>query len=110
MCSACSRRRTTCNYSEVDRRRGKLKKDETDALQEKVKSLENIITVLSLSSDNDARDLLHAIRDKAPLPSGVSSQFSEALAMWQASREKDIEFNASVSTNLFAPDKTMCHV
>lgn len=107
MCSACSRRRTTCTYSEVDRRRGKLKKDETDALQEKVKSLESIITVLSLSSENDARDLLQAIRDKAPLPSGVSTQFSEALAQWQASREKDIEFNASVSTNLVTPENPL---
>lgn len=98
ICSACNRRRTTCAYSEVDRRRGKLKKNETDALQEKVKSLESIITVLSLGSDDDAREMLKTMREKAPTPvTRGALPVREVLGDWQRSRERDFEYNAEVS-------------
>ena len=101
ICTACSRRRTLCAYSEVDRRRGKLKKNETDALQEKVKALESIIEVLSIGSDDEARDLLESIRGKQALTaSGVAQPVADALAQWHNSRKKDVEFNPSVRTNL----------
>ena len=99
MCSACSRRQTTCSYSEVDRRRGKLKKNETDALQEKVKSLESIIRVLSLASDDDARGLLRTLREKAPTSTtggGLPAQLAEVVGDWNVSRQKDVEYHPEV--------------
>jgi hypothetical protein len=98
MCSVCSRRQTICAYSEVDRRRGKLKKNEADALQEKVKSLESIIMVLSLGSDDDARGLLKTMREKAPPPTpGGGLPVADVLAEWNTSRQRDVEYHPEVS-------------
>jgi hypothetical protein len=98
VCSACSRRRTTCTYSEVDRRRGKLKKNETDALQERIKTLEDVVSILSLGSGDDARDLLRAMRANASSStSDGGPTLAEVLSEWQRFREQDVEHTAEVS-------------
>ncbi|KAJ9616918.1 hypothetical protein H2200_000638 [Cladophialophora chaetospira] len=77
-------------------------KNETDALQEKVKTLESIITVLSLGSETDAREMLKTMRDKAPSPAtGSTLPLDEVLGEWHRSREKDVEYNAE--TAIYTP-------
>ena len=98
VCSACLRRQTACTYSEVDRRRGKLKKNETDALQEKVKQLEGIITVLSLGTDDAAHDMLKTMRERPPVQVGGRGLLgADVLADWQRSRQRDVEYDPEVS-------------
>jgi hypothetical protein len=84
-------------YSEVDRRRGKLKKDETDALQEQVRHLESIVAMLTVGPDDAAHDLLNIMRENAP-PRGPPGSFPAAdiLSEWQRSRQRDAEFNPDV--------------
>ncbi|OCT52784.1 hypothetical protein CLCR_09732 [Cladophialophora carrionii] len=67
----------------------------------KVKNLENIITVLSLGSDDDALELLKTIRENAPSPaSGHALSVADVLGEWHKSRETDVEYNAE-STRLY---------
>ncbi|OAG38717.1 hypothetical protein AYO21_07070 [Fonsecaea monophora] len=88
-CSACVARGTLCVYSDVDRRRGKLRANETDALQERVRKVENIINVLTQRSEEEAYDLLRRMRTNPPQSLG-----SEGLAEWTQAREREGEFNA----------------
>ncbi|EXJ93934.1 hypothetical protein A1O1_02327 [Capronia coronata CBS 617.96] len=96
-CSTCKKRRTGCTYSEIDRRRGKLKKHETDALLQQVRSLQDIISTLQIASDEDAQALLKKIRrDQTELIDSVSlfdgpSPVSETLADYRQSQERDLK-------------------
>jgi hypothetical protein len=88
----------------VDRRKGKLTTNETDALQKKVKNLESIITMLSLGSDDEARELLKTMREnRAPPASGRALPVTDVLSEWHRSRERDVEYNAEVSSHDVSP-------
>ncbi|KIW99011.1 uncharacterized protein Z519_00674 [Cladophialophora bantiana CBS 173.52] len=87
-CSACVGRGTLCVYSDVDRRRGKLRANETDALQERVRKFESTINTLTHGSDEEAYELLRRMRTNPPQSPG-----SDGLAEWTQVREKDVEFN-----------------
>ncbi|EXJ92151.1 hypothetical protein A1O3_00701 [Capronia epimyces CBS 606.96] len=113
LCSTCKKRRTACTYSDVDRRRGKLKKHETDALVQQVQSLQSIISALQIASDDDALELLRKIRrnecdllDNLP-PSDRPSPVSDVLADYRRSQERDtkpaLESNVSTS-RIYTPD------
>ena len=92
VCGACSKRRMPCTYSDVDRRRGKLKTHETDALQQEVREFKEILSTLQLGSDEDAFGLLRKIRSdqsdiltsSQPLPA-----FREAISDYHKSQESD---------------------
>jgi len=104
VCDACAKRRTPCTYSDIDRRRGKLKKHETDALQQQVRELKEIITTLQLGSDEAAFGLLKKIRSNQPgvlTSSELAPAFTEPNSDFHKSQEKDERPpNASVSLDL----------
>ncbi|OAL18219.1 hypothetical protein AYO22_10797 [Fonsecaea multimorphosa] len=91
-CSACVGRGTLCVYSDVDRRRGKLRANETDALQDRVRRFEQIINALTQGPEEDAYDLLRRMRTNQSQSPG-----SEGLAEWTHSRERDADFNTPVA-------------
>jgi hypothetical protein len=100
MCSACSRRGTACTYSKVDRRRGKLKKNETDALQEKVRNLDIIVTTLSIGSDQEALALLQRLRAKpSSTPSQIALRSGNGLDDRHKSPQKVVDANNPVCLN-----------
>ena len=100
MCSACSRRGTDCTYSKVDQRRGKLKKTETDALQEKVRNLDIIVTTLSIGSDQEALALLQRLRAKPPSTSSqIALPSGHVLDDRHKSPQKVIDANHPVCLN-----------
>ncbi|OAP61896.1 hypothetical protein AYL99_04099 [Fonsecaea erecta] len=91
-CSACVARGTLCVYSDVDRRRGKLRANETDALQERVRRSEGIINVLTHGSEDEAYDLLRRMRLNP-----AQSPGPEGLPDWTHSRERETDFNTTVA-------------
>ncbi|KIW21874.1 hypothetical protein, variant 1 [Cladophialophora immunda] len=97
VCSACSNRKIKCTYSEVDGRKGKLKKEEQDALREKTAKLEDIFQSLSSASGQDALTLLQRLQLD---PSFGLSQFAlptrHVLDERQRSSQQVIEFRNSV--------------
>ena len=100
MCSACSRRGTVCTYSKVDRRRGKLKKNETDALQEKVRNLDVIVTTLRIGSDQEALALLQRLRAEPSLtPSQIALPSGHALDDRHKSPQKVVDADNPVYLN-----------
>ena len=76
----------------MDRRRGKLKKQETDALQQQLRDLQGIISALKLSSDADAVDLLKKIRSGPPealTPSDTPLAARDFISDYHKSQERD---------------------
>ncbi|KAJ4535828.1 hypothetical protein HRR86_001966 [Exophiala dermatitidis] len=114
VCSTCQKRRTACTYSAVDRRRGKLKKHETDALVQQVETLQGILSALQISPEEDALELLKKIRrHESSLvdfwsASGRPSPVSETLADYRRSQERDtkpVDQHPHASTpQIYTPD------
>lgn len=94
VCSPCSRRGTECSYTDIDHRRNKLKRSETDALQLQLRELQNVIATLRLGSEEDAIDLLMRIRSQPPAtltPSETPLAINDTLDEWRRSQERDVQ-------------------
>ncbi|KAJ9607045.1 hypothetical protein H2200_008117 [Cladophialophora chaetospira] len=84
-------------YSKVDRRRGKLTKNDTDALQEKVRNLDTIVTTLRQGSDQEAVILLQRIRATiSPSLLQLALPDGHVIDDRHESSQKVVEFNTQM--------------
>ena len=68
-------------------------------MQEKVKSLESIISVLSFGSDDEVQTMLNTIRENPPPRElEINTPVPEMLCEWNRSRRHDVEFDPLVSS------------
>jgi hypothetical protein len=94
-----------CTYSKVDRRRGKLKKNETDALQKKVRNLDIIVTTLSIGSDQEALVLLQHLRaEPSSIPSQIALPSGHVLDDRHKSPQKVVDSDNPVFRSAYLED------